>query len=143
MNSTTQILWVKELETQQTFIETSSIDKKPSRLVFEQLVNGTIDNVLSYLGNTCKEAIYDYIERKYELKRDEIADHISEFSDVLERIFGSAAALLEIEMMRELYQKVSRFKHSPDGTLTFPDYVNALDSFFCRQDSAAESPVLK
>ena len=69
------------------------------------------------------------MEKKYELKKDDVANHISEFSEALEQIFGGAAALLEIEMMRRLCQKVARFKHSPDGALTFPDYVNALSRF--------------
>ena len=108
------------------------MDKEPSRLVFEELVNEAIDNVLSSLGTGCRETIYDCMEKKYELKKDDAADHISEFSEALEQIFGGAAALLEIEIMRRLCQKVARFRYSPDGTLTFPGYVNALGRFVCR-----------
>ena len=122
------------METQQTlsFETTSSVDKNSSRLVFEQLVNETIDNVFSSLGTVCRQAIYDYLEKKYELKKDDVVDHIIEFSDALEQIFGSAAALLEIRMMRRLCRKIPEFKHRPEGTLTFPDYVNALSRFICR-----------
>jgi len=108
------------------------VDKKPSRLVFEQLVNETIDNVFSSLGTVCRQAIYDYLEKKYELKKNDVADHIIEFSEALEQIFGGAAALLEIQMMRRLYRKVPQFKHRPKGAPTFPDYVNALSRFVCR-----------
>jgi hypothetical protein len=119
------------LETQQTlsFETTSSVDKKPSRLVFEQLVNETIDNVFSSLGTACRQAIYDYLEKKYELKKNDVADRIIEFSEALEQIFGHAAALLEIQIMKKLYRKVPQFKHWPEGALTFPDYVNALRRF--------------
>jgi hypothetical protein len=122
------------METQQTlsFETTSSVDKKPSRLVFEQLVNETIDNVFSSLGTVCRQAIYDYLEKKYELKKNDVANHILEFSEALEQTFGGAAALLEIQMMRRLCRKVPQFKHRPEGTLTFPDYVNALSRFICR-----------
>jgi hypothetical protein len=122
------------LETQQilSFETTSSVDKKPSRLVFEQLVNETIDNVFSSLGTDCRQSIYDYLEKKYELKKNDVANHILEFSEALEQIFGAAAALLEIQMMRRLCQKVPQFKHSPERTLTFPDYANALSRFICR-----------
>ena len=119
------------METQQTlsFETTSLVVKKPSGIVFEQLVNETIDDVLSSFGTVCRQAVYDYMEKKYELKKDDVANHILEFSEVLEQIFGGAAALLEIEMMRRLCQKVARFRYSPDGTLTFPGYVNALGRF--------------
>jgi hypothetical protein len=122
------------METQQTlsFETTSSADKKPSRLVFEQLVNETIDNVFSSLGTVCRQAIYDYLEKKYGLKKNDVANHILEFSEALEQTFGGAAALLEIQMMRRLCLKVPQFKHRPEGTLTFPDYVNALSRFICR-----------
>jgi len=119
------------METQQIlfFETTSSMDKKTSKLVFEQLVNETVDNVFSSLGTVCKQAIYSYLEKKYELKKNDIADHITEFSEALEQIFGSAAALLEIQMMRKLRRKVPQFKHKSEGALTFPDYVNALSHF--------------
>jgi hypothetical protein len=122
------------METQQTlsFETTSSVDKKSSRLVFEQLLNETIDNVFSSLGSVCSQAIYDYLETKYRLKKNDIADHMMEFSEALERIFGGAAALLEIQMMRGLCRKVPQFKHRPKGALTFPDYVNAFRRFVCR-----------
>jgi len=111
---------------------TSSVDKNSCRLVFEQFINETIDNVLSSLGIECKRAIYDCLEKKYKLKKSNIADHAMEFSEALEQIFGSAAALLEIQIMKKLSQKVPQFKHRPKGTLTFPDYVNALSRFIRR-----------
>ena len=119
------------METQQIlfFETTSSVDKKTSMLVFEQLVNETIDNVFSSLGTARKQAIYDYLEKKYELKKNDVADHITEFSEALGQIFGGAAALLEIQMMRRLCRKVPQFKHRPEGALTFPDYANALSHF--------------
>jgi hypothetical protein len=107
----------------------SSVDRKSSRLVFEQLINETIDNVFSSLGPFCRQAIYDYLEKKYKLKKNDVADHIIEFSEALEQIFGGAAALLEIQIMKKLCRKVPQFKHRPEGALTFPDYVNALSHF--------------
>jgi hypothetical protein len=123
---------VRKMETQQTlsFETTGPIDRKSSsRLVFEQLVNETIDNVFSSLGTVGRLAIYDYLETEHALKRNDIADHIMEFSEALEQIFGVAAALLEIQIMKKLCRKVPKFKHWQEGSLTFPDYVNALSHF--------------
>jgi hypothetical protein len=122
------------METQETlsFEITSSVDKNSSRLVFEQLVNETINNVFSSLGTIFRQAIYDCLEKKYKLKKSDIADHAMEFSEALEQIFGGAAALLEVQIMRKLYRKVPQFKYCPEGTLIFPDYVNALSRFIRR-----------
>jgi hypothetical protein len=119
------------METQQTwsFETTSSVNKNSSGPVFEQLINETIDNVFSSLGTMCKQAIYEYLEEKYELKKNDIADHTMEFSEALEQIFGDAAALIEIQIMKELCRKVPQFKHWSEGALTFPAYVNALGHF--------------
>ena len=120
------------METQQNlyFETTSTIERKSSSLVFEQLLNETISNVFSLLGPVCKQNIYDYLETKYKLKKDDIADHMREFSEALEQTFGNGAALLEIQIMKRLYRKVPEFKHRSEGTLTFPDYVHALSQFF-------------
>ena len=120
------------METQQTlsFETTSSVDKSTSRIVFEQLIDETIDNVFSSLGTVCKQAIYDYLEKECKLKKDHIVDHITEFSEAIEQIFGDASTLLEIQIMKKLCQEVPQFKHRSRGTLTFPDYVNALSHFF-------------
>ena len=120
------------METQQipSFETTSSIGRKSSsRLLFEQLINETIDNVFSSLGIASRQGIYGYLEKECGLKRNGIADHIMEFSEALEQIFGRAAAILEIQIMKELCRKVPQFKHRPEETLTFPDYVNALSRF--------------
>jgi hypothetical protein len=122
------------METQQTlsFEITSSVDKNSSRLLFEEFVNETIESVFSSLGPVYPQAIYDCLEKKYKLKKSDFADHLMEFSEALEQIFGCAAAVLEIQMMRRLYRKVPQFKYKPEGALTFPDYVNALSRFIRR-----------
>jgi len=105
------------METQQTlsFETTSSVDKNSSR-VFEQLVNETVDNVFSSLGTVCRQAIYDYLEKNYKLKKNDIAYHTMEFSEALGQMFEGAAALLEIQIMKKLCRKVPKFKHWPEGS---------------------------
>lgn len=126
------------METQYTLCFEATSQVEPYRPAFEHLINETIDNVLSSLGTRCREAIYDYIDRKYNLRKSDIADHTMEFSEALERIFGSAAALLEMQIMKELFRKAPQFKHRPQGKLTFPDYVNALIRFL--RDATEASP---
>lgn len=134
------------METQQNLLLEikSSVDKEnSSRLVFEQLVNETIDNVFSSLGTACKQTIYDYLEKKYELKKNDLADHTMEFSEALDQIFGGAGALLEIQIMKKLYRKAPQFKHRPKGAQTFPDYINALSRFIRRQNACERTDNLQ
>ena len=121
------------METQHTlsFETRSSIEKSSSRLLFEHLLNEVIDDVFSLFSTSFKQTFYDCLERKYELKKSDFADHTLEFSEAIEQIFGHAAGLLEIQMMKKLHQKVPEFKYWPQETLTFPDYVNALSRFIC------------
>jgi hypothetical protein len=118
------------METQQTlaFDTTSSVEKNASEQIFGQLINQTIFDVLSSLGIACRQAVYDYVEKRYNVKTSDIANHLMEFSEALERIFGDAAALLEVRIMKELHRKVPEFKHHSDGKLTFSDYLSALSS---------------
>jgi hypothetical protein len=100
-----------------------------SRLLFEQLVNEAIIGVFSSLGPSCKQAVYDCMEKKYRLKKSDFAEHLTEFSEALQQMFGHAAGLLEIQIMKGLYRKAPEFKYWAQGALTFPDYVNALSRF--------------
>ena len=119
------------MEAQQTlsFEITSSIEKSSSRLLFEHLLNEVIDDVFSLFGTSFKQTVYDCMEKKYRLKKSDFAEHLTEFSEAIEQIFGYSAGLVEIQMMKRLYQKVPEFKYWPQETLTFPDYVNALSRF--------------
>ncbi len=123
------------METQQIlpFETISWVDRKagrrPSKLIFNQLIEETVDQVFSSWGPVCRQGIYSYLDERYGLKKNDIADHMIEFSEALEQIFGCAAALLEIEIMKRLCRKVPQFKHRPGERLTFPDYVNALSRF--------------
>ena len=122
---------MSKMETQHTlsFETTSSIDKSSSRLLFEQLVNEAIDGVFSSLGPSCKQAVYDCMEKKYRLKKSDFVEHLTEFSEAIEQIFGHSSRLLEIRMMERLYQKVPEFKYRLQDTLTFQEYVDALGRF--------------
>lgn len=50
---------------------------------------------LSYLGEEAKEVVYRHLERRYGLTRLEIPYRIAEFSEAIERVFGSAAKILQ------------------------------------------------
>jgi hypothetical protein len=104
---------------------------------FDQLLVEAIDEVLSSLGEPVKNHLYIHLENNFLIMKNEIPQHIEEFSDFLFRIFGTGALHLEIKFMKTLYSKISAdqsFKHKSiafkDVDLTFLTYVNKMrDSF--------------
>ncbi len=74
---------------------------------FNEILLAAIDEALSSLGENATAAIYFHLEKTFNIKRLEIPQKISDFSDTLERIFGLGARTLEILCMEKLYSKVN------------------------------------
>ena len=67
-----------------------------------------IDDGLSQIGDSSKQAIYFHLEKGFNIKRQEIPDKIADFKDAIEKIFGLGASFLEILIMKRLYEKVGQ-----------------------------------
>jgi hypothetical protein len=95
---------------------------------FDKLFIDVVDEVFSMLGESAKRAIYIHLERKFKLRKEEIPKKILEFSRAVERIFGAAAKMIEINIMRRLYEKIDDdFVYYPEKeNLVFAEYVVAL-----------------
>lgn len=94
---------------------------------FEQLLLESIDEGLSVLGESSKQIVYSYLEKSVKMNRHDIPHRIEEFIDVIEKIFGTGAKILEIQIMKCLFSKVGyKFKnYSNQKSLTFIEYVEA------------------
>lgn len=94
---------------------------------FNKLVLEAVDEGLSSLGDSPKQAIYFYLEKTFKIKRSEIPNRIEEFSNALEQIFGHGSKLVEIQIMKLLYEKVGQaFVYSPEkDDLLFTEYMEA------------------
>jgi pyruvate-formate lyase len=66
-------------------------------------VDETINQVFKEAG---AQVIYSFIENKYHLKRDEIAEKPDEFSAGLQRLMVSAAPVIEKMILKNLYSKL-------------------------------------
>jgi hypothetical protein len=95
---------------------------------FGELLLEAVDEVLSSLGDSPRQAIYYYLKEVFNLSKQDIPHRIDDFSRAIEEIFGSGARFLEIEIMKRLYEKVGHsFKYSPEqNDLFFIDYVKAV-----------------
>ncbi|PVX23247.1 MAG: hypothetical protein CW691_11230 [Candidatus Bathyarchaeum sp.] len=95
---------------------------------FEKLLLEAIDEGLSVLGESSKHAIYFYLEKSFKIKKKNIPNRIEEFADALEKIFGTGAKIVEIQIMKCLFNKVGyTFKsYSKQKNLTFIEYIEAV-----------------
>jgi len=98
---------------------------------FRKLLLEAVDESLSTLGETSKQAIYFHLQESFNIMKQDIPDKIDEFAFAIEKIFGEGAKLLEIQMMRSLHEKArDTLKQYPkkDG-LSFTQYVQAHETF--------------
>jgi len=95
---------------------------------FEEDLLEAIDEGLSLLGESPKQAVYFHLEKTFKMNRLDIPYRIEQFIDAIEKIFGSGAKILEIQIMKCLFKKVSyTFKHYPkQKNLTFTEYIAAV-----------------
>ena len=101
------------------------------RTDFEKLMLEAIDEGLSSLGESSKQAIYFHLEKTFDIKREEIPDRVSAFSQAIENIFGAGAGCLEILIMQRLYEKVGGIlRWDKKKGFSFVEYVTIAKRSF-------------
>ena len=105
-------------------LETESPQPNPR---FRKLLLEAVDEALSSLGDSVKQAIYFHLEKTFEINKQEIPHKIEEFTNAIEEIFGLGAKLLEIRIMTSFYEKDGHtFKYFPEkDELLFAEYMKA------------------
>jgi len=101
---------------------------------FEKLLLEAVDEGLSSLCSSSKQAIYSLMENTFDIKRRDIPFKIEEFTDALEKIFGFGAKVLEILIIRCLNEKVGgTVKYPEHEDLVFTEYVAAARQSFLKK----------
>jgi hypothetical protein len=92
---------------------------------FETLLLEAVDEGLSSLGDSSKQAIYYHLKKSFNVKKREIPYKIEAFASAIEKIFGLGANFLEILIMKRLYEKIGQsFKwHRSEDDFTFTEHV--------------------
>jgi hypothetical protein len=97
---------------------------------FDQTIIEAIDLTFSKLGVRVKEVFYSSLATEYKLSKENIPVMIDEFVVALEKIFGSSALILEIDVMKTVRKKMPEFKFEAESSnLTFVSYLKSLKSF--------------
>ena len=81
----------------------------------------SVDEGFLALGETAREALYQCIHSKYQLRREEIPDHLETFHQALQNL-DAGAKLMEKLIARNLYTRLGlNFTERANWTLI--DYV--------------------
>jgi hypothetical protein len=107
---------------------------------FQRIMLKTVDEALSLLGKKAKQSIFFQLEETFKIAKQDIPLEIERFTAALEEIVGPGSILLEIEIMKHLYEKVGpEFKYSSkQKNLTFTEYLTATRAFLSMRASAGK-----
>jgi len=99
---------------------------------FEEYLLAAIDEAFNSIGEDCKQTIYHHLEKKYKLNKNDIPDRIEDFSESIECIFGLGAKVLEMRIMKNLYQKIEcPFPYLFNKeSLDFVNYIKSARNIF-------------
>ena len=98
---------------------------------FDDVLIETIDETLSSLGELAKNAVYFHLQNNFNMKKNEIPKKINDFSDIIQKIFGSGACILEIKFMETLHSKIN-------VTVKWPEYQAPLSKWIIMDMSFIE-----
>jgi len=91
---------------------------------FDKLLLEAVDEGLSSLGESPKQAIYFYLKKRFDVKKQAIPHKIEAFADGIEKIFGLGANFLENLILKRLYEKIGlSFRWQVPKDLTFIECV--------------------
>ncbi len=97
------------------------------------LLVDSIDQVLSdVLGRKAKEAIYDYMERNYQVAREDIPRNIENFFALMEEVFGRGSKTIARCIMKQLWQQLG-WKFTDIPGFEFSDYLEAARARIARE----------
>jgi hypothetical protein len=110
--------------------KTYTIQQQKQNPSFETTIQEAIDETLSTLGENSKKTIYQHLENKYKIAKNEIPSKIEAFADALEQSFGVGAKLIEMNIIKALHEKNQDFMFFPKkGDIEFTEYVERLQGY--------------
>ncbi len=74
---------------------------------FNELFLVALDETLASLGESARTAIYFHIEKRFNLKKTDIPNNISEFTEALDKLFGIGSKPLQAMILRTITSKIN------------------------------------
>lgn len=95
---------------------------------FSRLFLAAVDESLSSLGDSPKQAILFHLENSFNIKHENIPSNPTEFSRALEEIFGPGATYLEKLIAKRLHEKLGLAFEEAES-LSFPEFVASVRKY--------------
>lgn len=73
---------------------------------FDKVLLDAVEESLSSLGDSPKQAILFHLESSFNIKKEHIPENLTEFTKALEKIFGPGATYLEKLISKRLNEKL-------------------------------------
>lgn len=107
---------------------------------FEKFLLQAVDESLSSLGESSKQAIYYHLEKSFHIKQQEIPIKVEDFTVALEKIFGLGASFIETLIIARLNEKAEVCpKWHVSRELKLAEYVvTAKQSFLGKKSGTVE-----
>jgi hypothetical protein len=101
---------------------------------FEKLLLEAVDESLSTLGDSSRQAIYFHLEKSFNISKGDIPRKIEVFAEAIEKVFGFGADFLEILIMKRLHEKVGGTLNIHQATdFAFTDYMAVAKRSFMKK----------
>jgi hypothetical protein len=105
------------------------IKNEPVEVIFEAIVGQAVDDTLSALGESPKQAIYRHLKIVYGIDKEDIPNKIEAFASAIEQTFGSVAKLIEIKIIERLHSQYEDYCYVPKSRqLDFVEYITDLQN---------------
>lgn len=105
----------------------SSIETDLHNHGFDKFLLEAVDEGLSLVGKSAQHAVYFHLEMNFNITRHDIPHRVEEFANALEKMFGLGAKIIEIQIMKKLYEKIGNFKYVvKQDKIVFTEYIIAL-----------------
>jgi hypothetical protein len=108
------------------------LNKVDGSMEFSAVLLDAIDEGLLVLGENSRTLIYQYIERKHQVKREEIPERLELFHETLISFFSTAEKILEKIIAGNLYGKLGLSFTEHEGW-TLIDYLNGAKEDYRNQ----------
>ena len=107
--------------------------------IFNKLLLEAVDEGLSSLGESAKQAIYFYLKNSFNIKKKEIPFKLEAFNNGIEKIFGLGADFLKVLVLKSLYEKIGMvFEWHESTSFDFVKSVAVVKRSFLRKKESGK-----
>jgi len=103
---------------------------------FSKILLSAVEESLSSLGDSPKQAILFHLETSFKIKKENIPVNLTEFAKALEKIFGPGASYLERLILSRLYEKLGLEFENSEGVDFLKSVENMKKQLACKEGYA-------